>query len=519
MMLLNKFLRAGALALLIAASAVSKPVTQEMTLPVREIKLDNGLVVLVVERHNAPVFSSYIVTGVGSANEKPGTIGAAHLLEHMLFKGTKTIGTNNYAAEQDLMDKQDSLWNRIDRARRDSRHIKLSSDSAEYSNHLAWIETLEALLDSLIADESKYVIKNEWEQIYSRRGAVGFNASTWYDFTDYIVSLPSNQLEVWFTMEADRMKNSVLREFYAERKVTLEERRLKIDNEGEGKLFEQFIATAFVAHPYQLMWEWKSDQGNLKRENLKAFHKTHYAPNHTVVALVGDVNFDEVKRLAEKHWADIERRADPDPIYTIEPEQLGERRVDVNFDASAVINIGFHKGAFDDSDEAAFAVMDRILADGRSSRLFKSLVINKQLCSNISTSAFPGAEQGDLYPNLYIIEAYPKQGVKSKTVEDAIYQELAKLAKETIDQRELKKAQNNIESEFIWAFYSNSGLAQMLARYQLTARDWRFMLKYQSAIAAVTTDMVQSAAAKYLTKQNRTVATLIPTGAVAGEGK
>lgn len=515
----NKFMRITALASLMALSVSAAPGAQEMTLPVREIKLDNGLVVLVVERHNAPVFSSYIVTGVGSANEKPGTIGAAHLLEHMLFKGTRSIGTNNYAAEQDLMDKQDSLWNRIDLARRDSRHIKLSSDSADYANHLLWIETLEALLDSLIADESQYVIKNEWEEIYSRRGAVGFNASTWYDFTDYIVSLPSNQLEVWFIMESDRMKNAVLREFYAERDVTLEERRLKIDNEGEGKLFEQFIATAFVAHPYQLMWEWKSDQGNLKRENLKEFHRTHYAPNRTVVALVGDVSYDEVKRLAEKYWVDIERRPDPDPIYTIEPEQIGERRVEVRFDASPLINIGFHKGAFDDPDEAAFAVMDRILADGRSSRLFKALVIEKQLCSRISTSAFPGAEQGDLYPNLFIIEAYPKEGIESKTVENAIYEELAKLAENKVDQRELEKAKNNIESDFVWAFYSNSGLARMLARYQLTARNWRFMLKARSAIAAVTPEMIQLTAARYLTKENRTVATLIPIRVKEGENK
>lgn len=515
----SRLTSACALALLLAISASAAFADQDMTLPVREFKLDNGLVVLVVERHNAPVFSSYIVTAVGSANEKPGTIGAAHLLEHMLFKGTKTIGTNNYRAEQDLMDKQDSLWNRIDRARRDSRHIKLSSDSADYAAHLAWIETLKALLDSLIADESKYVIKNEWEQIYSRRGAVGFNASTWYDFTDYIVSLPSNQLEVWFIMEADRMKNSVLREFYAERNVTLEERRLKIDNEGEGKLFEQFIATAFVAHPYQLMWEWKSDQGNLKRDNLKQFHRAHYAPNRTVVALVGDVSYDRVKLLAEKHWADIQRRPEPDPIYTVEPEQLGERRVDVRFDASAVINIGFHKGAFDDPSEAAFAVIDRILADGRSSRLYKALVIDKQLCSRISTSAFPGAEQGDLYPNLYVIEAYPKEGVDSKAVESAIYQELAKLGGKKVDQRELEKAKNNIESDFIWAFYTNSGLAQMLARYQLTARDWRFMLQKRSDIASVTPEMVQSTAAKYLTENNRTVATLIPTGGAKGAAK
>lgn len=481
----------------------------DFTVPAKEIKLDNGLVIIVVERPGTGVFSSYIVTAVGSANEKPGSIGAAHFLEHMLFKGTETIGTTDYPAEQELMDKQDSLWNRIDRAKQESRFVKLSRDESAYQKHLDWITQMEALLDSLIADEALYVVKNEYEELYTRRGAVGFNASTGYDFTDYIVSLPANQLQTWFVMEADRMKNPVLREFYAEREVVLEERRLRIDNEGEGKLFEQFIGTAFIAHPYQLMWEWKSDQGNIKREALKQFHRQFYAPNRTVVGLVGDVKFSDVQTYANEYWSDIPSQPEPDPIYTIEPDQLGERRVDVTFDASPALYIGFHKGAFDDPDEAAFVALDRILADGRSSRLYKALVIEQQLCSNIGTEAFPGAEQGDLYPNLYIISAYPKDGVDSKKVEAAIYAELEKLARTPVDTRELQKARNNIQVGFIWDAYDNDGLAQKLAQYQSTARDWRYMMTRMEQIEALTPEMLQQVAARYFTKENRTVATLV----------
>ena len=482
----------------------------EMSLPVREIKLDNGLVILVVERKGAPVFSSYIVTAVGSANEKPGSIGAAHFLEHMLFKGTRTIGTKNYKAEQELMDKQDSVWSRIDAARQESRFIRIAKGEKEYQRYLKWISEMEALLDSLIADESLYVVKNEYEALYTRRGGVGFNASTGYDFTDYIVSLPANQLEMWFVMEADRMKNPVLREFYAERNVVLEERRLKIDNEGPGKLYEQFIATAFVAHPYQLMWEWKSDQGNIKREALKQFHKQFYAPNRTVVALVGDVSFAKVKEYAERYWADIPRQVEPDPIYTVEPEQTGERRVEVHFDASASLLIGFHKGAFDDKDEAIFQVLSRLLSDGRSSRLYKTLVLNKQLCLNVSTYFYPGAEQGDLYPNLFIVEVDPKEGVTTTEVEQAVYNELNSLASKPVGKRELQKVKNNIEADFVWSFYSSVGLGRKLAQYQSTAKDWRFMLTRLDEMKAVTSEMIREVAKNYLTENNRTVATLIP---------
>lgn len=493
--------------------ASGPPAQTNFTIPVKTLTLDNGLVILVVERPGSGVFSSYIVTAVGSANEKPGQIGAAHFLEHMLFKGTKTIGTKDYAAEKKLMDKQDSVWNLIDRARQDSRFVRLSEDTQELERHQQWIAQLEALLDSLIADESLYVVKNEYEELYTRRGAVGFNASTGYDFTDYIVSLPANQLEMWFAMEGDRMTNPVLREFYPEREVVLEERRLKIDNEGEGKLFEQFIGAAFIAHPYHLMWEWKSDQGNIKRAALEEFHKQFYAPNRTVVGLVGDVSFADVERFAHQYWDEIPSQPDPDPIRTVEPAQVGERRVEVHFDASPLVSIGFHKTAFDGADEPVFMVLDRILSDGRSSRLYKSLVIDQQLCSHVSTSAFPGAETGDLYPNLFIIDAYPKEGVETSTVEEAIYAELEQLATTPVSDRELKKAQNNIEAEFVWDAYHNDGLAAKLAQYQSIAKDWRFMLKRLDQVRTVTPELIQTVARKYFTEHNRTVATLVPLSA------
>ena len=258
------------------------------------------------------------------------------------------------------------------------------------------------------------------------------------------------------------------------------------------------------------MWEWKSDQGNIKRSALRAFHKQYYAPNRTVVGLVGDVSFADVEHFAHTYWDAIPSQPEPDPVRTVEPKQLGERRGDVHFDASPAVSIGYHKTAFDDPDEATFMVLDRILSDGRSSRLYKSLVIDQQLCSHVATSTYPGAETGDLYPDLFIIDAYPKEGVDTKTVETAIYTELGKLAAAPVDKRELQKAINNIEADFIWDAYSNSGLAAKLAQFQSIAKDWRFMLTRMDQVRAVTPEMVQSVVKRYFTEDNRTVATLIP---------
>ncbi|SYZ74556.1 Peptidase M16 domain protein [Candidatus Zixiibacteriota bacterium] len=488
----------------------------QMQFPVQQFTLPNGLNFLVVERHTAPVFSGYISVAVGSAYEVRGDIGSAHLLEHMMFKGSQNIGTTNYAAESVLMAKEDSVWDKIDRARQDLIYIRLNQP-ARAEDQQRYIDSLKIVLDTLTAQSSQYVVQNEFDRIYTRNGAAEFNAETGYDRTKYYVSLPSNRVELWFAMESDRLKHPAFREFFPERDVVSEERRLSVENNPGSKLYEQLIGTAFIAHPYQVYWEWQSEENNLTRSDLNNFFKTYYIPQRMTIAVVGDVKLEEVKKLAEKYFGDIPAGKQPEPIYTVEPPQPGERRVDAELDGSPTIYIAYHAVAFNSSEQAPFQVIGRLLGDGRTSRLYKALVIDNPLCLDISVGAFPGGELGDDAPDIFVIYAYPKEGVTLAAVEKGVYDELAKLDSTPVSDHELQKIKNRLDAEFIWGFYSNLGLADRLATAQNQAHDWHYLLKMRNNLKAVTAADIMTVAKKYFTSENRTVATLIPKVAGGAE--
>jgi len=502
----HKILIAIAILLLLMVTGAS---AQEMNFDVRQFTLDNGMTFLVVERPTAPVFSGFMIVGVGSAHEKTGGIGSAHLLEHMMFKGSKLVGTTDWDAEQDLWAKQDSVWARIADAREKARYIALDQPQ-KLDEQNAYIQSLETVLDSLNTAASKYVIQNEFDRIYTRNGAAQFNATTGYDFTRYYVSLPSNRLELWFAMESDRFKHPAMREFFAERDVVAEERRLSVENNSESKLFEQLIGTAFIAHPYQIFWEWRSEVNNLTRGDLMSFFKTFYIPENTTAVVVGDVKLDDVKKMAEKYFGDIPTAPEPEPIYTREPEQDGERRVDLYYQAHPAVFISYHKTAFDSPDEPTFQVIERLIGEGRTSRLYKALVLDKQLCVDVSVDVFPGNTMGDVYPDVINIYAYPREGVTTAAVEDAVYEELHRLASEPVDTQELTKIKNNIDADMIWASYNNMGLAFYLGSAQALAHDWKYLYRLRDNLKAVTPEDIMRVAGQYLTEKNRTVATLIP---------
>jgi predicted Zn-dependent peptidase len=481
-----------------------------MQFPVNQFVLDNGMTFLVVERPFAPVFSGFISFNVGSAYEVRGNIGSAHLLEHMMFKGSQTIGTTDYKAEEVLMVKEDSVWAKIDRATQETPYIRLNSPD-KLPAHEKYISDLRAELDSLTKLSSEYVVQNEFDRIYTRNGAAEFNAETGYDRTQYYVSLPANRLELWFNMESDRLKHLALREFFPERDVVSEERRLSVENNPESKLFEQLIGTAFIAHPYAVFWEWQSEENNLTRSDLADFFKTYYIPQRMVVGIVGDIKTEEIKKLAQKYFGDMPRGVQPEPIYTLDPEQPGERRVEVTYEASPIVYVGYHCPAFDSPDMAAFKVMDRLLGDGRTSRLYKSLVLDKQICLDISTGFFPfGNELGADFPALFLINAYPKEGLTTADMEKGIYEEIEKLASTPVDEKELMKIKNRIDADFIWGLYSNLGLAWRLASARNQTHDWRYLYRFRHNLMAVTPQDIMDMARKYLTQNNRTVATLIP---------
>jgi predicted Zn-dependent peptidase len=458
---------------------------------VKEYTLKNGMKVLLVERHTSPTVSLWIRYKVGSVNETSNDRGVAHMLEHMLFKGSKTIGTRDYTDEKPVLSEIETTAQAL-------MAEKLKGDKADKKR----IASLSEKLSSLEAKEEKYVKPNEFSQIYARNGGLSLNAFTAKDTTAYMVNLPSNKLELWAAMESDRMRNAVLREFYTERNVVMEERRRSYDAEPSGKLWQDFLAESFMAHPYgQPTIGWASDIENLSRTKAESFLHRYYAPNNAVVAIVGDIDPSKTLKMVEKYFGSIPRGKTVQPVAVKEPEQAGEKRVEVIGDAEPELLIGFHKPGINTPDDYVFDVIDMILASGRTSRLYKKLVIEKQLATEVSTGTAPG----NIYPDLFIISATPRAPHTVAELEKAIYAELDLLKKEPVTAHEMEKVLNNLEADEIRSMSSNGGLAYRLTEYQATAGSWRYLAEHRKKVAKVTPDDVMRVARKYFTRKNRTV--------------
>jgi len=501
------------LALVIALLPVFGAATgEDIKLDVKKHVLSNGFTLLLVERHTAPVFFSYIYFKVGSANEVGGNIGAAHVLEHMMFKGTTDIGTTDWERESELMEFEDSLYAHLDLAEVEAEKLRFQREmlGLEVPDNSDEIERIKESITKAQAEMAELIVPNELEELYSSNGAYGYNAGTGYDLTSYLVGLPKNRLELFMMVESERLKHPVFREFYTERDVVIEERRQKVDTRGPTKLFEQLIATAFVAHPYQIFWEWKSEVARLTRGEIAEFFRTYYTPGGTVLAIVGDIDIDETIKMAEMYFGDIPARGIPKRIETVEPEQIGEKRVVVKFDAEPALNIAYHKTGYVDPDDVVFRVIERLLSSGRTSRFYKNLVEGKRLALSADAWEFPGSDAGSLDPNLLIIDAVPKAPATTEELELAIYEEIDKLKTTPVDSLELEKIKNKLVSDFIWGMYHGFGLAGNLAGYEAATGDWRYIRYLQEKMAAVTAEDIMRVANEYLTKDNRTVAILEP---------
>ena len=462
---------------------------------VKEYSLDNGMKILILERHFTPVVSLYMRFKVGAVDEAGGEIGAAHLLEHMLFKGTETLGTKDYKKEKKILEEIDQLAVQID------KEMKKGGKADENK-----VAELKGSLKTLQEEHKKWVVKDEIDAIYSQNGAEGMNASTGYDVTTYKVSLPANRIELWARIESDRMSNPVFREFYSEREVVREERRQR-DTHPDGKLMENFLAAAFIAHPYgRPIIGWEDDIKFLKKKRVKHIFQNYYCPNNAVVAVVGDVNPDEVMKTIEKYFGEISpKRIVPVPVSE-EPEQSGERRVEVELEANPKLAIGYHKPALPHFDDYVFDVIDILLSDGRTSRLYKKLVEEKKIAVSVSTSnGFPGSR----YANLFTVFATPRSPHTCKELEEEIYKQIDKLKKEAATPYELNKIKNRLEAGFIRALNSNAGLASRLSYYQTIAGDWRYIEDHLKIIEKVTPEDIMKVAKKYFIKKNRTVAQIV----------
>lgn len=477
------------------AVAAASPTPGEL-LPVRRVVLDNGMRVLLLPRPGAPTISFVMQFGIGGMHEEPGSTGIAHLLEHMLFKGTESIGTTDVEAERALFrvmdERNDSLL--AARARGDdTRAEALAREIAD------------------LEDEARaFVIPNEYDRILTRAGAQGLNATTGAESTHYFVELPANRAELYFALEADRMANPVFREFYAERDVVTEERRMRIDTSPGGLLYEAHLRAAFRVHPYgQPVVGTMDDLRSLTRAGVSSYYGRFYGPDNAVLSVVGHFDVDEFEAWARRYFGPIPP-GEPAPVVdAVEPPQRSERRVEVTWDAEPLLRIGWHVPSVTHPDAPALAVLSSVLTGGRTSRLHRRLVTVERAATSVFTSMGPGVK----YPRLFQLDATPIFPGTPADLEQVVYEEIERIAREGPTEEEVERVRNQIAAAAVRRVGSNLGLAFQLAESEALFADWRETFRSNGQLRSVTTDDVRRVAAEYLVASNRTVATLSRAGA------
>ena len=487
---------------------VSRAQTGDQTVPdvqldVIERTLPNGMRILMVERHDSPTVALYLRFRVGSVDDPQGKTGIAHVLEHMMFKGTRTYGTTDYNAEVPLMEEIDGLYAELDEELRKQDVVFDDPDEAK-------IERLRQEMAAAQLKQKQHVITDEFWQTNQRIGGVRLNASTGWDSTQYFVQLPSNQLEVWAYLESDRLANPVFREFYSERDVVHEERRMRTDTRPQNLLWESFQAATFLAHPYRNpIIGWPSDIDRMTREEVLQYFKTYYAPNNAILAIVGDIDPDKTYSLMEEYFGPIPSQPIPPRQIANEPQPRGERRVVVEADAQPRLYLGYLTPQVGHEDGFALDVLAQVWTGvgrgSRTGRLYKSLVLDRKLALNVGAG-----NNTSLYPNLFIITATPAEGKSVEELERAIYEEMAKVQTEPPTEEELTRVRNGVDASLIRSLRSNNGIARMIASVEHLAGSWRYLLTEREKLKAVTAEDVQRVAKQYFTETNRTVAELRP---------
>jgi predicted Zn-dependent peptidase len=470
-------------------------------------KLPNGWTFIIYERPIAPVFSFSSYVDVGSAQEVPGITGLAHMFEHMAFKGTPNIGTNNYNAEKGVLAKIDAAYAALDAERR-----RPNADSAK-------VAALEKDFKALQEEADKYIVKNEFGELVDRYGGIGLNAGTGADSTEYHYSMPSNRVELWAYLESERFMHPVFREFYKERDVVKEERRLRTESTPQGRLFETFLATAFTAHPYhQPTVGYMSDLNSFSREDAERFYKEHYVPANIVTSIVGDVKASEVIPILDKYFGRIPKGEKPAPLRTVEPVQTAEKVIRMPDPAQPAYFEGYHKGSVSDPDEPVYEAIGQILSTGRTSRLYRNLVRDKQIAVNANAgSGFPG----DKYPNLFTVSAIPSRGHSPEEVQTAIHEQLERIKNEDVTDEELAMVKTRTKARLIRGLGANQGLAVNLAEYQSMRGDWRELFRAVEKFDKVSKADIKRVAQKTFVSTNRTVGIIETTpakAAVSGSG-
>ncbi len=460
---------------------------------VQESRLENGLKILIVERPGSSGFAAEMVYKVGSVNEWPGVTGIAHLLEHLMFKGTRRIGTRDPDTEFLLMKRIDETSEALTREK-----------AKDEEGDKATIERLERNLKQLQKEQSGLVVEGELLDIYERNGAKGLNASTSADYTRYYCSLPSDRLELWCLLESDRMRDPVFREFYSERDAVGRERRREFDENPEGLLREQLICTAFTAHPYQRpVIGWSCDIATIQRSEVREFWEKYYIPNNCTMVLVGDVDPDEALPMIKRYFGDIPSGPVPEPVTTIEPRQPGERIARVESNAEPLAYVAYHKPAITHPDQYVADVLVKLLTGGKTSRLHRKMVLEQRIARRVDAWGGP-----DKYPGLFIFALFPRDPHTVSELIENLDEEIKLLADKPVDDRELQRAKDQLRADYVDMLESNQETAAQIAKYE-GMYDWSYINTLTERRDAVTSADIQSFVKKYFAPSNRTIAELV----------
>ena len=477
---------------------------QKAEVPVGEFTLANGMKFLVVSRPSQATVMGGWVAHVGSANERPGITGVAHFFEHMMFKGSRIVGTTDAVRDQEIMLEQEKLQEKIrsEYARQRARFRKGEIDDPfAPANRTPELEKLEADFQKLVEEQRALTVKDEFDKIYTEAGASGMNATTNSDSTIYFITVPANKIELWFWMESERLLQPVFREFYSERDVVQEERRLRVESTPTGRFDEQLNAMFWTSHPYK--WDaigWMSDLKTLSMTDAQDFFSTYYAPGNLTAALVGNITLPEAKALAEKYFGRIPPSGKPVPdIVTLEEKQLAEKRMNAECDCQPQVSVQFHTVPFEHKDQYALDVVQSLL-NGQTGRLRKSLVLDQQIASSASAG-----QQSQRWNGSFFLAAETKGEATPAALEAALWAELDKLRAEPVPMDELAKVKNQIVAESYRNLENPFFLLLQLLFYDGWG-DWKYLNEWSAKTLAVTPEDVQRVAKQYFSVENRTVA-------------
>jgi len=458
--------------------------------------LPNGLTIIICERPDAPVFSYNTFIDAGDVNDPTGDSGLAHMFEHLAFKGTTQIGTKDYPDEKVALAKVEEANNAYE-----AEYLKpVGRDPQKLAE-------LKKAFDEAQAGAEKYVIPNQFTEVAEANGANGLNASTGLDETQYFWSMPENRLELWAWLESSRLADVVPREFYKERDVVLEERRMRTDSNPIGRMLEQFVATAYVAHNYGRSGVgWPSEVGQINATEAMEFHKKYYTGPNIVVSVVGDVKASEAMPLLEKYFSKVPGGPKPEDMTTVEPKQFAEKSVVIREQTQPFYIEGYHRPSYRDKDDAVFDAISDIMSNGRVARLYRSLVRDQQIAAEAAGfSPYPG----DKYPSLFAFYAVPLPGHTPAQMRDAIHKEIEKLKTSDVTDAELAMYKTRARADLLRGLANNQGLANALSEYQTRYGDWRELFLELDKVDKVTKADIRRVASQVFVASNRTSAEIV----------